>query len=151
MVSLAEIYEALRAEDVRLYVYNIGFAPAATIEQDGKYAVFYDPASVLTTAALKECLAHECGHCATGATHRVASPWDLVEKHEYKANRWAIERFLPYAALCKAMEGGLREPWELAEWFDLPQPFLERALAYYRDARGLPFAPKGGGKGKKGA
>lgn len=140
MVSLGDIYDALREEDARLYVYDIGFAPAATMELGGKYAVFYDPSAVRTTRALKECLAHECGHCATGATHRAASPWDLVEKHEYKANRWAIERFLPYGALCEAMRGGLAEPWQLAEWFDLPQRFIERALAYYRDARGLRFS-----------
>lgn len=142
MVSLSEVYDALREQDARLFVYDIGFSAAATIEQDGKYAVFYDPAAVRTTAALKECLAHECGHCATGATHRVASPWDLVEKHEYKANRWAIERFLPYAALCRAMRAGLTEPWQLAEWFDVPQSFIERAVAYYQEARGLRFSPE---------
>lgn len=147
MVSLADIYEALRAEDVRLYLYDIGFAAAATVEQDGRYAVFYDPAAARSTAALKECLAHECGHCATGATHRVGSPWDLIEKHEYKANRWAIERFLPYESICAAMRSGKTEPWQLAEWFDLPQPFIERALAYYSDARGLRFGAPEDGKG----
>lgn len=141
MVSLGDVYDALREEDVRLYVYDVGFAPAATMETNGKYAVFYDPAAVRTTRTLKECLAHECGHCATGATHRTSSPWDLVERHEYKANRWAVERFLPYKALCDAMRAGYTEPWQLAEWFDLPQSFIERALHHYRDVRGLSFSP----------
>lgn len=140
MVTLAEIYDALQAQDVRVFLYDIGFAPAATIESSGKYAVFCDPKLLRTTAALKECLAHECGHCATGATHHVASPWDLVEKHEYKANRWAIEQFLPYGALCDAMRSGMTESWQLAEYFDLPQEFIERAIHYYIDARGFDFS-----------
>lgn len=140
MVTLAEIYDALQAQDVRLFLYDIGFVPAATIESSGKYAVFCDPKLLRTRTALKECLAHECGHCATGATHTVSSPWDLVEKHEYKANRWAIEHFLPYEALCDAMHSGMTEPWQLADFFDMPQEFIERAVRYYTQARGLDFS-----------
>lgn len=139
MVSLAQIYDALDAQKAGVYVYGIGFAPAATLEVNGKFAVFFDPARVQTTAALKACLAHECGHCATGATHVTASPWDIIAKHEYKANRWAIEAFLPYDALCRAMAGGCREAWQLAEYFDLPQEFIERALNHYTGARALPL------------
>ena len=39
------------------------------------------------------------------------------------------------------MRAGLTEPWQLAEWFDVPQSFIERALSYYHEARGLRFSP----------
>lgn len=139
MVSMAEIYEALDEQDARLFVYHIGFSRAATIELDGQYAVFFDPNHVRSTAALKECLAHECGHCATGATHHLSSQWDLISRHEYKANRWAFERFLPFDQLREAIQGGLREPWQLAEFYDFPQTFIENALHYYTQTCGLRF------------
>lgn len=142
MVSMAEIYHALDEQDAKLFVYDIGFASAATLEMNGAYAVFFDPARVRSTAALKECLAHECGHCATGATHHMSSRWDLISRHEQKANRWAIERFLPFASLCEALRGGLETPWQLAEHFDFPQEFIEKVLHYYTETHGLSFCEK---------
>lgn len=139
MVTFKQVYTALDAQQARLYGYPVGFAKAATIEYNGKYGVFLDMSASFTLAEMLECLCHECGHCATGATHRTGSPWDLVEKHEYKANRWAIEQFLPFNALQDAMHNGCTEPWQLAEAFGLPQPFIEKALHHYTQIRQKTF------------
>lgn len=88
---------------------------------------------------MKGALAHEVGHCATGCTHKVSSSLDLVEKHEYTANRWAIERYLPFDAMNDAMEHGYVEPWALAEYFDLPENFILKAIRYYTIYRGQKF------------
>ena len=80
-------------------------------------------------------IAHEGGHCSTGATHRVSSPYDLVEKHEYKAWKWAIQRLIPEEELDAAVGSGLTEAWELAEHFQVTEPFLRRAVAYYRSQK----------------
>lgn len=141
MVELSQIYEDLSAQHARLIPYPIGFSPAAVIERGGEYGVFVDFERCDTVRQLKGVLAHETGHCATGCTHALSSPWDLVEKHEYKANRWAFERYLPPDELRRAMAGGCTEPWQLAEWFDLPEPEIRRALWYYTQCRGLQFAP----------
>ena len=62
-------------------------------------------------------------------------------RHEYKANRWAIQRYLPFEELQKAMGAGHTEPWQLAEYFQLPEETVRRALHYYLRTRGLRFAP----------
>ena len=139
MVSMAQIYKALDAQNAHIFVYDIGFAPAATVEVNDQYAVFFDPKLVRSTAMLKECLAHECGHCATGATHHLVSEWDLVSRHEYKANRWAMEQFLPFEDLRTAVQAGLTEPWQLAEYFDVPERFVRKALYHYTEIRCLHF------------
>lgn len=131
MVTLTQVYTALDAQGARVYPYPIEFTKAATIEIGDSYAVFFDAALVKTVPELKACLAHECGHCAMGATHRVASPWDLIERHENKANRWAFEQFLPYLSLQDAIAQGFIEAWQLAEYFDMPQSFIEEAVQYY--------------------
>ena len=141
MVSLATIYQDARRLGVALIPYSIGFADAATLEMDGRYGIFLDFDQFETIADYAAALAHEVGHCATGCTHRVSSPYDLVCRHEYKADRWAIQRYLPFEELQKAVAAGCTEPWQLAEYFQLPEDAVRRALTYYLRVRGLCFAP----------
>lgn len=121
-------------------MYDIGFTDAATLEVNKKYAIFLDTACFSSLPNFKEALAHEIGHCATGCTHRTSSPLDLLAKHEYKANRWAIERYLPFDALREAIQEGYTETWDLAEYFDVPENFIQKAIRYYTEARGMKFS-----------
>ena len=139
MTDLATMYQDADALGVRIYQYPIGFTDAATLEVCGRYAVMVDFGQLRTISAYKGALAHELGHCATGCTHKVSSPYDLVAKHEHKANRWAVEQYLPFQRLQAALAGGLTEPWQLAEYFDLPEAMVRWALEYYTATRGLKF------------
>ena len=76
-------------------------------------------------------LAHEIGHCETGSFYNVNSPLDLRSRHEVRADRWAITKLIPRAELKKATDNGINTPWELAEYFGVPQDFMEKALSYY--------------------
>lgn len=141
MVDLAEIYSDIQAQGVQLFAYPIGFSPAATLESEGEYGIFLDVTAPQPIAQLKHLLAHELGHCATGCTHHAGSPWDLIARHEYKANRWAYCRYMPVQEIRQALQSGYTEAWQLAEWFDLPEPFVAGALEYYQNALGIRFAP----------
>ncbi len=140
MVTLGQIYKDLDEQKIALYPYEIGGPKALTMEMLGRYAIFFDWRMFTTLAEINQALVHEIGHCATGATHRVYSRYDLVEKHEYKANRFAIERYLPWEEIEDAMQHGLTEPWQLADWFGLPQQFIEKALFHYINTRQHPFS-----------
>ncbi|TQI66225.1 ImmA/IrrE family metallo-endopeptidase [Clostridium sp. KNHs216] len=135
MVELSAMYKDIENKGIQLFTRDIGFADAATIEIDGEYGIFLDLSCFDSVSKYKGILAHELGHCATGCTQKVSSPLDLIEKHEYKANRWAIERYVPFEALKTAMENGYSERWQLAEYFDLPEPFIEKTLDYYTVAK----------------
>lgn len=130
-VQLETIYNDLRKQNISLYVYDVGPEKSVTIELNHKYAVFIDPFRIDSISEIKRALIHETGHCATGCTHKVSSSLDLVAKHEYKANRWAIEHYVPFEDLQSAIEKGYIEKWQLAEYFDLPEEFIEKALSYY--------------------
>lgn len=134
MVELNTLYEDIRTQQVSLYAYDVGEETSVTIEMNNRYAIFLDPFRVESIPEMKRILAHELGHCATGCTHKVSSPLDLIEKHEYKANRWAIERYIPFEKLQSAIKQGYTECWQLAEYFDLPEPFIQKALDYYFSA-----------------
>ncbi len=82
-------------------------------------------------------LGHELGHCMTGSFYRVNSSLETRERMEERANRWAIEELLPWPDLKKALYSGITEPWDLAEFFDLPQWFIEKAANFYRENCGF--------------
>ena len=82
---------------------------------------------------------HELGHAATGALHRVSSAFDLVERSEYRAQRWAAENFLTDADFRAAFASGYTQLWELAEYFDLPEEDVKNALTYWSERRGIDF------------
>ena len=104
-----------------------------TISYGERYAVFMDFFEINGTANLNWSLGHELGHCATGATHRVGSPFELIQKHEYKANRYFFTRYIPPCQFEDAFKRGITEKWEIAEWFELPEEFIIKAWTFYLD------------------
>ena len=101
---------------------------------DGSCFIAIDPFALQSVADEKIKLAHELGHCETGSFYNEYSPLDIRQKHENRAKRWAIKKLLPKQELSEAVENGFCELWELAELFDLPEPFIKEAIAYYKIA-----------------
>lgn len=135
MVELSAIYSEIEEQGIALFTQDIGFADAATIEINGKYGIFLDLSCFDSISKYKAMLAHELGHCATGCTQKVSSPLDLIEKHEYKANKWAVEQYIPFDVLSAALKDGYTERWQLAEYFDMPEQFIQVALDYHINAK----------------
>ena len=97
MKELNELCDWLEDEGVFLFERNISFgnkdSNAATIQLKSHHniwGIFLDKHKLDTEAKTKSALLHECGHYATGATHEISSPFDLIEKHEHKADKWAV-------------------------------------------------------------
>lgn len=78
-----------------------------------------------------ECFAHELGHCMTGSFYRGYSPLELRTKHEHAANKWAIQKLIPFSALVRAGKDGCRERYEFAEYFDVSEAFIQKAIDYH--------------------
>ncbi len=80
----------------------------------------------------KVCLAHELGHCQTSGFYNIYSPLDIREKHEKRADRWAIKKLIPKYRFEKALREGFEYVYSLAEYFDVPFEFMEKAVRYYK-------------------
>lgn len=78
-----------------------------------------------------ECFAHEMGHCETDSFYGFYSSLETRGKHEYRANKWAINYVVPFDELCRAVSKGNRELWQLAEYFDVSPEFMEKAINYH--------------------
>lgn len=140
MVSLHTICQDVTAQQITLLPYDMdGLSDAASLCVGRKYGIFIDPKQCKTMRQLKTVLSHEVGHCSTGALHSANSPYDLIARHEYKADRWAIERYIPAQEISQAMRAGYTEPWQLADYFDLSEEYIKKALHYWTECRGVDF------------
>lgn len=134
--KLIELYREMHDNGTYFFNKHLPFfdeeQKSTILEMDGDYAVFLDAERIESIAEETEIVGHECGHAATGTTHSVCSPLDLVEKHEYKANKWAVHRLLPLEEIRSAIRGGYVEPWEVAEHTGRTEKFVRMALDIYR-------------------
>ena len=76
-------------------------------------------------------LSHELGHCVTGSFYSIHTAIDCRQRHENKADKWAIQTLIPVDALDAAIAGGCTELWELAELFGVTEEFIKKAVCYY--------------------
>lgn len=129
--KIISLYNELNECGVRFYHWDMDDLQAATIEQNGQYGVFMDFDNISSEAEELVIVAHEGGHISTGATHRVNSPYDLIEKHEHKADKWAIQRLITEEALDNAVADGCTELWQLAEHFGVTEQFMKKAVCWY--------------------
>lgn len=80
------------------------------------------------------CLAHELGHCETMSFYNIYSPFDVREKHERRANLWAIDKLIPKKQFEHAVRRGYDNVYSLAEYFDVTVSFMQKAIDYYKTA-----------------
>ncbi|MBR5515419.1 MAG: ImmA/IrrE family metallo-endopeptidase [Clostridia bacterium] len=110
----------------------------ASLPQTGSCAVDLDSCYVIgiddkemTEAEKKAHLAHEIGHCETGAFYNMYSPLDNRAKNEYKANSWAIKKLIPKKKLISAFKKGLTESWQIAEELSVTEDNVRFAYTFY--------------------
>ena len=85
-------------------------------------------------------LIHEEGHFATGTFYQLDSPYAVREHQENVACRYGYKKYYSPARLRAAMRKGFCEPWQLAEYFGLPEAYVRGMLAYYAEACGEDFS-----------
>ena len=94
MFELSDFYHYCKENSVDVIPFRGIPHPGATIRDGTHYAVFLDFSQILSTRLLRGVCCHELGHAATGALHKVSSPYELVERSEYRANRYMAQHFL---------------------------------------------------------
>lgn len=139
MFALSDFYNYCRGNNVDVIPYSGAPRPGTTVRDRGEYAVFLDFSKIRSARLLRGVCCHELGHLATGALHKVDSPYELVERSEYRANRYIAQHCLTEADFRQAFRDGCRELWQLAEYFDLPEPDIKNALTYWTERQGVDF------------
>lgn len=138
MGKLIDLYDWLSQEGVMVFDRQLPFSSedtkALTIQLSGTgtWGIFLDTGR-LTHREMLVAAYHESGHYATGTTHAVCSPQDLVEKHEVKADKWAIKKLIRKDELEAAVKAGHTEIWDLADYFGVTEDFIRKTVCWYQN------------------
>lgn len=112
--------------------FDLAQAPSLSVPlPGGSCAVAINPWKMDTLAAETVSLAHELGHCETGSFYNQAATLDVRQKHENRADKWAIRQLIPADALDQAVADGYTELWQLAEYFGVTEEFMKKAVCLY--------------------
>lgn len=135
MQCLVDVYEKIQNEKIEVFTRSMKPCDAATVEVEGEYGIFIDRKKITNKQDEFMALSHEYGHCKSGATHKLYSPYQLIGQHENRANRAAVHEILPYEKLINAVNKGNTESWQLAEYLDMPEQFIKMAIDLYETER----------------
>ena len=139
MFELSQFYTWCRKTGVDVIPFAQAPSPGATIRDGAFYAIFLDFTQIPSTRLLKGICAHEMGHAATGALHKVCSPFETVARSEARAKAWAARNCMTEADFREAFAAGCRELWQVAEYLDLPEQDVLEAYRYWTERRGVDF------------
>lgn len=132
MTDLPSLYRYAEEEGIDVDYRKMKRASSLSVPiPDGSCAIAIDP-RVCTDAEEKVRLAHELGHCKKGAFYNQWATCDIRQKHEVKADKWAIERLVPEDELNSAVENGYTEILDLAELFNVTESFMRKAAWWYK-------------------
>ena len=95
------------------------------------YGIAIDPWKMETIAQEIVSLAHELGHCQTGSFYNRKAALAVVERHENRADKWAIRRLVPVGELDAAVADGCDTIPALADRFGVTEPFMRKAVCWY--------------------
>ena len=132
MNKLNELYTLAQDENINVYCFDLPMTHSMSVCSNGKSYVALDPFTFNSSAEEIYFLAHELGHCLTGSFYNRFSEIDIRAKHELRADKWAIKKLIPKDELMYAFEHGVIEPWDLAEYFDVTEDFILKAVEYYK-------------------
>lgn len=92
----------------------------------------------LETSIEKACtLAEELGHHHTSVGNILDMDLTGNRKQERQARLWAYNKLIGLSGIIEAFEHGCQSRFEIAEYLDVTEEFLEECLACYRNKYGV--------------
>ena len=131
LTDLSDLYALAEKDAVKVDCFRLASCQSISIQDSGGDCyIGIDPMKLESEIDEKVKLAHELGHCETGSFYNRSSPFDIREKHEQTANRWAVKKLVPKSELVPLLKKGY-ERWELAEHFEVTEDFINLAIRMY--------------------
>ena len=98
--------------------------------KDG-YAIALDPWKLGSLSQETVCLAHELGHCETGSFYNQYAALDVRQRHENRADKWAIQHLISVEELDEAVAEGCEDVPALSEHFGVTENLMRKAVCWY--------------------
>lgn len=132
--SLNDLYEIAKEKDITVTDTDCPECKAISLlSPSGKCYIGMDYNAIKTEQEERLCLAHDIGHCETGAFYNPYSSQNVISQQEFRANKKALDYLVPRKELESVMADGQMEIWELCEYFDVNIKFIQLAFWVYFD------------------
>ena len=106
-------------------------ATSLSVPLGDRYAIALDPWKLGSLAQETVCLAHELGHCETGSFYNQYAARDVRQRHENRADKWAIQHLIPVEDLDEAVVEGCEDIPALSEHFCVTEDLMRKAVCWY--------------------
>lgn len=127
-----DLYQCAEKKQIAILDYSLPYCGSMSIMDDnGACFIGIDESVMDGDAVEKVHLAHELGHCLTGSFYSRHTAVDSRQRHENRADKWAVKHLIPVEDLDDAVAHGCTEIWELAERFGVTEEFARKAVCYY--------------------
>ena len=133
MTELASLYRLAAESGIDVDQMPGGCITAFSIQLPmGKCCIAMNPDHISTQAAEKEILAHELGHCKTGAFYSDGSDPMGKARAEHRAHRWALTHLVPAPELRDLLKKEYSVD-DLADHFQVSPAVICQAHSLYKD------------------
>ena len=131
-MELSNLYDLAKQQNIEVLVHTMPQNRSMSLMlEDGRCFVGMDESVRDGGIQERVHLSHELGHCVTGSFYNIYAAIDHRQRHENRANKWAIHALIPVEELDNAIAEGCTEVWELAERFQVTEDFVRKAVCLY--------------------
>ena len=131
MKELKSLYRLAEKRNIEIINLPLPETASMSIELQDACYIGIDNAVLDTSAEERTHLAHELGHCITGSFYNRHTQFDIRQRHENRADKWAVRRLIPKTDLDEAIAAGYTELWELADFFGVTEDLIKKAVCLY--------------------
>ena len=131
-MRIQRLYDLAQQQNIEVVPFPLPKTGSMSLmEENGRCHIGIDPSVKDGSVQERVHLGHELGHCITGSFYNIHATVDCRQRHENRANKWAIQALIPVEALDDAIAEGCTEVWELAERFGVTEEFVRKAVCWY--------------------
>lgn len=132
MKSILSLYQYAEKRNIEIVTFPLPETASMSIEaESGACYIGIDYRRIENETDERVHLSHELGHCVTGSFYNRYAKMDIRQKHENRADKWAIRKLIPVEKLDTAVAEGHTELWDLADYFGVTEDFIKKAVCYY--------------------
>lgn len=125
-----ELFQKADENNIKVMYFPLHSVKSSSVQYGDACYIGMNTTELETDALRNTCLAHELGHCITGAFYDPNSPLSVIGKAEYKANKWAVKELIDKKELMRLLKEQYRVD-EIAEYFDVTEDLVRLAYDYY--------------------
>ena len=131
-MELGALYDLAEQENIEVIRFPMAINSSMSVMDDNG-ACYIGMDDAVRDGGIQERvhLIHELGHCVTGSFYNRYAAIDSRQRHENRADKWAVKKLIPVEALDDAIAEGCTEVWELAERFGVTEEFVRKAVCYH--------------------